>query len=180
MNDSDSTTAGRGAFSELQEALSGLFENIVGPGPGFGFERRSPRYELRVEDDGYRVFADLPGMRREDIDVSVSGRTLSISGEWREPDLPDGAEVLRRERARGRFARAVQLPDEIDPLSVTARFKDGVLEVRLAKPSATRGRSIKVEAVEEEVDENGEKGKKGRAKRKREEMKQSGDEPSNH
>lgn len=159
MNETSSTAAGRGALSELQEALSGLFENIAGRGPGFGLDRRYPRYELRVEDDGYRVFADLPGMQRDEIDVSVSGRTLTISGVWPELKAPADAETVRRERPRGKFARAVQLPDEIDPMTVVAHFRDGVLEVRLGKPSAARGRSIKVEATQEEP-EPGKKRKK--------------------
>ncbi len=160
MNETSSTSTGRGAFSELQEALSGLFENIVGRSPGFGLERRYPRSELRVEDDGYRVFADLPGMQRDDIDVSVSGHTLTISGRWAELEVPDNSETVRRERPRGKFARAVQLPDDIDPMSVVAHFRDGVLEVRLGKPSAARGRSIKVEATQEEPKQGGQKRKK--------------------
>lgn len=152
MNESDSGASGRGALAELKEAVTNLFEQVVGLGPDLGLAREFPRHELRVEDDGFRVQVELPGIRRDEIDVSVSGRTLSISSRRERFEPPEGARVLRSERPPGKYELALRLPAEVDPLAVVARMQDGVLDVRLPKPSV-RGRSVRVEGTEAEAKE---------------------------
>lgn len=144
MNESSSGPSGRGALAELKEAVTNLFEQVVGLAPDLGLGREFPRHELRVEDDGFRVLVELPGIGREDVDLSVSGRTLTISSRRERFQPPAGARMLRSERPSGKYELTLQLPADVDPLAVLARMQDGVLEVRLPKPSA-RGRSVRAE-----------------------------------
>lgn|GEM_PF-479832 len=147
MNESGSGASGRGALAELKEAVSSLFEQVVGLAPDLGLGREFPRHELRVEDDGFRVLVESPGIGREDVDVSVSGRTLTISSRRERFEPPAGARMLRSERPSGKYELTLQLPADVDPLAIVARMQEGVLEVRLPKPSA-RGRSVRVEDAE--------------------------------
>ncbi|UCF21359.1 MAG: Hsp20/alpha crystallin family protein [Gemmatimonadota bacterium] len=145
MKESDSSAAGRGALAELKEAVGNLFNQVVGLAPDLGLAKEFPLHELRVEDDGYRVRVELPGLRRDDIEVAVAGRTVSVSGKRPRYRAPEGARMLRSERPSGKFDLSVTLPAEIDPLSVVAQVRDGILDVQLPKQVGPRGRSIKVE-----------------------------------
>jgi HSP20 family protein len=152
VNESESRASGRGAFAELKEAVGNIFESVVGLAPDLGFGRDFPRHEMRVEDNGYVVQVELPGMRREAIEVSVSGRTLTISGKRPKFEPPSEARMIRSERPYGKFDLSVRLPDEVDTLGVVAKMRDGILDVQLPKPSAG-GRSIEVETAEAEPPE---------------------------
>ena len=153
MNEKSSDTeknaeaSGRGALAEFRSAIGGLFESVVGMAPDFGIGRDWPRHELIVDDDAYRVQVELPGFSREEIDVSVAGRTLTVSGERKKFEPPEGARLLRSERPSGTFELNVRLPAEVDALSVVAQMHDGVLEIALPKASS-RGRSIDIEETE--------------------------------
>ncbi len=149
MEESKSSAPGRGALAEFKEAVGNLFDQVLGMAPDFGLRREFPRHELRVEDDGYRARVELPGMKREQIEVSLSGRTITVSGERPRTQTPEGARQLRTERPAGKFSLSVRLPADVDPLAVVAQMRDGVLEVRLPKPGS-RGRNIDIREAEEE------------------------------
>ena len=148
MSEPRSGASGRGALAELKEAVTQLFEQVVGFVPDVGLKADFPRHELRVEDDVLKLVVELPGMRREDIEVSVTGRAVNVSGTRPRFETPPGGRLLRDERPTGRFDLNVRLAAEVDTLAVTARMRDGLLEVRLPRLTATRGRSIDVEADE--------------------------------
>jgi HSP20 family protein len=143
-----SGASGRGALAELKEAVTQLFEQVAGFVPDVSLKPDFPRHELRTEDDMYKLVVELPGMRREDIEVSVTGRAVNVSGTRPRFETPPGGRTLRAERPAGRFDLNVNLAAEVDTLGVTARMRDGLLEVRLPRLTATRGRSIDVEADE--------------------------------
>ncbi len=145
MKESSSGASSRGALAELKEAVSHLFEQVVGMAPDLGLTQDFPRHEVKVEDNAYRVQLELPGVGRDDIDVAVAGRRLNISGERKRPEPPPEARVLRSERRFGTFELDLQLPAEVDPVGVVAQMRDGVLEVRLPKLTASRGRSVHIE-----------------------------------
>lgn len=153
MNESESGASGRGAFAELKEAVGSLFESVVGMAPDLRLGRDFPRHEMRVEDNGYVVQVELPGLRREAIEVAVSGGTLNISGKRPKFEPPSEARMIRSERPYGKFELSVKLPDEVDTLGVVAKMRDGVLEIQLPKPTAPGGRSIEVESAENEASE---------------------------
>lgn len=148
-NESDSNASGRGALAEFKDAVTNLFDQVSSQVtsiiPDLGFGRDFPRHELRVEDDGYRVLVELPGFTREETDVSVVGRTLTVSGQRGRLELPEGGRMLRSERPSGDFELTVRLPSEVDALAVVAQMRDGVLDVSLPGSKGTRGRSVDVE-----------------------------------
>jgi HSP20 family protein len=158
--ESDSSASGRGALAEFKDAVTNLFDQVSSQVtsliPDLGLGREFPNHELRVEDDGYRVWVELPGFQREEIDVSVVGRILTISGRRPRFEPPDGGRMLRSERPSGDFELNVRLPSEVDTVAVVAQMRDGVLDVRLPGAKAARGRSIDVEeGTETQHDEPG-------------------------
>ncbi len=129
-------------LSELQEAVGGIVETAlrtVAPGTK-GF----PRYDLvLVPGEGYRVLIDLPGLQRDDIDLTISDRDLTVSGERTRPEFPEGAEVQRSERTYGGFRRTLRLPGDVDAAGIAAKMVNGVLEVTL--PLREPGDAQKIE-----------------------------------
>jgi HSP20 family protein len=91
------------------------------------------------------VTAEAPGMCAGDFEVSVANQTLMLRATRVPFASPEGAEVVRRERADGRFERGVVLPGTVDATQVSARYDRGVLVVRMPKIAAARPRKIQVE-----------------------------------
>ncbi|MNC86193.1 18 kDa heat shock protein [compost metagenome] len=97
-------------------------------------------------DDTYTVKADLPGVAKDDIKVSIDGGQVSISGEVRkEKEEKKGEEVLRGERYYGKVARSFTLPQEVDQARVVAKYADGVLKLTLPLKAKTAGRTIAIQ-----------------------------------
>jgi HSP20 family protein len=124
-------------FEQLR-MLSRMLDELVGdwPGPravsGEGFS--TPLGDLEELDDAWLLRAELPGVRREDVDVQVDGRRLLVRAERKETERKG---ILRRTtRTTGRYYLEVVLPGEVDPDGVEATLEDGVLTVRAAKPEA--------------------------------------------
>ena len=101
---------------------------------------------LNVSEDGkeFRITVELAGMKRDDVNVSIHDRQLTITGEKRQEEEEKRGDYLRVERSYGSFTRSVALPVAVDESGVTATFKDGVLTVRLPKPEAELGRKIEI------------------------------------
>jgi HSP20 family protein len=104
------------------------------------------KIDVKEEQDGYRVHAEIPGVKKDDIHVAIDGAAVSVSAERREEkDLKEGERVLRSERYVGKVSRSFQLPQEIDEAKVTAKYNDGVLELSLPKKAATQARRITIQ-----------------------------------
>jgi HSP20 family protein len=101
-----------------------------------------PMADVEETDDAYIVDVELPGVRKEDIDVTISGRRLSITGERKEKER-EGI-LRRRTRNVGRFQFEVTLPGDVEDKGVTASMEGGVLSVRIPKASAERPRHVAV------------------------------------
>lgn len=130
------------AFADVQEIVNDVVENVRGfplSGP------RYPRMDLyRVGDEGYRVFVDLPGVGKDQVDVTTVGDELTIEGRRRRPE-PEGAELLRSERGYGRFRRSLRMPPDVDPSGVRAEMHDGVLEIRLPREREAESRKVEID-----------------------------------
>jgi HSP20 family protein len=100
--------------------------------------------DVAEQDDAYTLRADLPGIKREDINVSIDGASVSIAAERKEQAAP-GTRALLNERGYGRIARSVQLAQEVDATKAEARYNDGILELRLPKKSATAVRQLTIQ-----------------------------------
>lgn len=95
-----------------------------------------PRIDVRTEGDDMVVYAELPGLDRSDIDVSVTDGALTIKGERKAESEREDAGWLIRERSYGAFERTLVLPEGVDPEAISADYVDGVLTVRIPKAAA--------------------------------------------
>ena len=101
-----------------------------------------PRLEVSETDEGYLVLADVPGVREDDLDVTVLGNQLTITGE-RRLGHPEGNDTRHvRERTYGRFVRTVALPSDADANDVSADLDDGVLRLTIGKREDSKPRKI--------------------------------------
>jgi len=111
----------------------------AGPSGGGAY----PPINVFRKDDEFVVLAEVPGVKKSDIDVQVKGNTIRISG-TKSVAYPERAGVHRRERLGGRFDRVVSLPVEIDTDAVQAECRDGLLALLLPRAERDKPRSIKV------------------------------------
>lgn len=105
---------------------------------------RLPSLDVYEEKDDVVVKAEMPGMKKEDIEVNILGDLLTIKGEKKKEEEVKEQDYYRRERSYGSFARSVSLPCEVKSDQVKASFKDGVLEVRMPKTEEAKKKSITV------------------------------------
>ena len=103
----------------------------VGPAWG-GF---NPQVDISETDKEYIVAAELPGLEENDVQVSLSHHTLTISGDKKAEKRDKGKNYYRVERSYGTFSRSISLPDEVDEDKIEAAFKNGVLTINLPKTS---------------------------------------------
>ncbi|MCL6590647.1 MAG: Hsp20/alpha crystallin family protein [Firmicutes bacterium] len=104
-----------------------------------------PPVDIYATNDEIVVFVNLPGVNINDVEVTATKDTLSISGEIKPAQLPDGATCIRQERLNGQFKRMFQLPVAIQSDKVSASFKDGILGIRLPKAEELISRPVKIE-----------------------------------
>ncbi|HIF95109.1 MAG: Hsp20/alpha crystallin family protein [Myxococcales bacterium] len=105
-----------------------------------------PPVNLQETDEGYLLTAEIPGISPENLDVSIEGSTVTLSGERKvEFEAGNGTSVHRRERQSGNFRRGFELPSEIDLDLAKATHKNGVLTLRLPKSATSKPRQIAIE-----------------------------------
>ena len=114
---------------------------------GNGATEAAPiRVDVRETPAAYTVHAELPGVKKDDINVEIEGSEVQIGAEVkREYGAKDGEKVLRTERFYSKSARRFSLPVEIDAAKVEAKLVDGVLELTLPKKAAATGRKISIQ-----------------------------------
>lgn len=105
-----------------------------------------PAIDVFERDDKFVVKAELPGMKEEDVDVSVTGDTLTIKGEKKTETEVKEEDYYRSERSYGSFYRSIPLPSTVDPGKIEANIEDGVLEVTLPKFAEVKPKKIAVSA----------------------------------
>ncbi len=102
-----------------------------------------PPVNVFEHGEDFAVTAELPGVKKEDLDIQIKGATVRIQGR-KSIDYGDGVSVHRRERAAGQFDRVVTLPAQIDAAKVTAEYRDGVLTLRLPRAEADKPRTVAI------------------------------------
>jgi HSP20 family protein len=105
----------------------------------------SPAIALYQNNDNLVAVVELPGMRKEDIEISLHDGTLAIAGE-RKSEASNGENAERSERYIGKFRRSLSLPVRVDPSKVSATYRDGILTVTLPKAEEAKPRQIQVHA----------------------------------
>jgi HSP20 family protein len=107
----------------------------------------SPLVDISEDDKEYCIRAELPGLKKEEVKVTVENGVLSIAGERQYEKEDKNRKYHRIERAYGNFVRSFSVPDDADPSKVSAEFKDGVLNVRLAKDERAKPKTIEVKVA---------------------------------
>lgn len=103
------------------------------------------KMDVHENDKSYTVKAEIPGVKKEDIQVSIDGNTVSISAEVKkESEQKEGEKVLRSERYYGQVARSFSLGSEIDEAAASAKYTDGVLELTLPKKAAASAKRLTI------------------------------------
>ncbi|HJS57340.1 MAG TPA: Hsp20/alpha crystallin family protein [Vicinamibacteria bacterium] len=132
-------------FRELEEMAEGLGE-LTGRGPIRAGDW-SPAVDIEETDQEFLIKAELPEVKREDIEVSIQDGVLAIEGERKLEMEQKGRTFHRVERSYGRFVRSFALPEDADAAKVRADFKEGVLRVRVAKRAPTKAKSVQVKVA---------------------------------
>lgn len=140
-------TESRNPVGWLRNEIDRLFEDFAAPSwPGFATRSLGPVPALEMHDAGdeYRLTAELPGLKEEDVDLSIADGVLTLSGEKKEESRKEDKGFMLSERRYGSFRRQVRLPSDIDPDKVKAQFKDGVLGVTFGKNATPEERVRKI------------------------------------
>ena len=131
----------------LREAMDRLFEeSFVRPRAGwlapFGVEGLA--VDMYETDEAVVVKSSVPGVKAEDIDITITGDTLTIKGETKAEEKVEKANYVRQERRYGAFSRSLSMPTSIVAEKAKAEFEDGVLTLTLPKAEEVKPKSIKV------------------------------------
>jgi HSP20 family protein len=125
-----------GRLTNLQDELDRLFESPL--------RAWAPALDVREDADNFVIHAELPGLKREDIEVALHDGALVISGERKVEKIEEGIEVHRQERCYGKFQRALTLPAPVAADKIKAQYKDGVLTVTLPKAEEAKPKQIDI------------------------------------
>lgn len=106
----------------------------------------APAIDVRETEKEYLFSVDAPGVKEEDINISVTGHQLAISGERRRESEDKSEKTYRSERFFGRFERSFALPEEVNTDQIEASFRDGVLEVHVPKVEAAQPKTIPIKS----------------------------------
>ena len=126
-------------MAAIQRAANSLFRDFAARG-----RVSYPPLEVVDKTDEVLIVAELPGVNKDDVEITVLGDTLTIAGEKKLPAEKD-ITYIRHERPHGRFRRLVDLPYAVDHNKVAATYKDGILTVTLPKAEEAKPRQITVE-----------------------------------
>ena len=106
----------------------------------------APSVEIYEKDDHFIVRAELPGVKQEDIDISVAGDTLTIKGERKASEEVSETDYYRCELCYGTFSRSITLPTPVNAKKIEASYEDGILELKVPKAEEARPTKIQVKA----------------------------------
>jgi HSP20 family protein len=135
-------------FNPLEDAFENLFRGVPVWLPSPETRATAPtqfRMDVSENDKEYQVLADLPGVKKEDISITISGNQVSVSAEVKhEKDVEKGETMLRGERYYGKIQRAFALGQEVDQATAQAKYNDGVLELTLPKKLVAAAKRLQV------------------------------------
>jgi len=134
-------------FRELDDFFERYNRDLARVRPGSLDENMQwrPSADIVETDNEYTIKADLPEVKKDDIDIRVENGILTLSGERRVEKSTDDEKQHRRETFYGRFARSFSLPDDVDTVKISAECREGVLKVHLPKSEAKKPKSIEVQ-----------------------------------
>ena len=132
-------------FDRLQQEINKLFDFERTPLNTGLFERRfSPAIDILETEEEFKITCDLPGVEEKDLDLSLAGNVLTLKGSKEEAKESKEAKVYRRETWSGNFQRTVSLPETIDPDTIQAELKNGLLTLRIKKRDEVKPKQIPI------------------------------------
>jgi HSP20 family protein len=129
-------------FTKFHSLVNDLFEDSFNRSEGGG--RWNPAMDILESKDEYIIRAELAGFKKDDINVELKDGTLTVSGERKPEELPEGVQYRSAERVNGQFVRSVILPQTVNQDGIQASYKDGVLEIHVPKAEKAKPRQITV------------------------------------
>jgi HSP20 family protein len=136
-------------LNRIRHEINQIFGDPLGllaPSTSF-FESGEPMIDVYEDKDKITVKAEVPGMKKEEIDVSLQGNTLTIAGERKREEEQKTVESYRSERYFGRFQRSITLPAPVDANKIQATYKEGVLTVNLPKAEEAKPKQVPIKAT---------------------------------
>lgn len=131
-------------FNDMDDLFKGLFVRPMRIGRD-AIQELQVRMDVTRADDTYTVKAEMPGVKKDDIHVSIDGNQVTVSGEVRkESEQKKGEEVVRSERYYGKVSRSFTLPQDVDEAGVVAKYADGILNLALPVKTKSSARKIVV------------------------------------
>jgi len=134
-------------MDRIQRQMDALFQNVSGRERPYRREGVYPLVNISEDADHIYVQAELPGVKPEDLEITLKEQNLVLRGERKIPAEEKDVNYHRRERESGFFRRALRLPAQVDPNKVEASCQDGVLTITLAKPEEVKPRQISVKGA---------------------------------
>jgi len=135
-------------LDRFQEDWDRLFGWTRFPEAAGLFDRSAfPLIDVVETEDGVTLWAEVPGLDKKELDLSIAGNVLTLKGEKKAPakaEKSDRNRLLRDETWSGSYHRSLSLPDSVDPDKVTAEFRDGILKITVAKKKEHKPRQIPV------------------------------------
>jgi len=135
-------------YDPFNELVDDLFKGFFVRPMAFEGRAELPRMKVEVaeKNGAYIVTAELPGVKKEDIHVTIDGAQLTLAAEVkREKEATENDRLLHTERSFGKVSRTFTLPQELDEAKVEAKFRDGVLELALPKKAAAQRKQITIQ-----------------------------------
>ena len=130
-------------FGDIDDLFKGFF---VRPALLEGQPQMQIKMDVKEDDNAYTVHAEIPGVKKEDIHVSIEGNQVSISAETKvEKEEKKGEKVLRSERYVGKVARSFTLAHDVDEAKSQAKYSDGVLELTLPKKAVSAAKKLAIQ-----------------------------------
>jgi HSP20 family protein len=131
-------------LATLRDEMDRLFDFSYPSRDSGLFSGWSPALDVYDDKDSYQVSVELPGMKKEDIDISMQDGVLTVSGERKHERENKEGQTFRSERYFGKFQRSITLPSGVETAKVTATYKEGVLLITLPKAEEAKPRQIEV------------------------------------
>lgn len=132
-------------FRDIFPEMDSLEQSLLAP------MSVAPKTDIYEEDDKVVLEMEAPGLREEDIHLTVEGNTLTISGERKQKEERKKGRYQRVERYYGSFSRTFNLPATVDPNSIQASYEHGVLHISMSKKAEARPRQIKVNGQQKQL-----------------------------
>jgi HSP20 family protein len=134
-------------YDPFNDLVDDLFKGFLVRPVAYEGRNALPRLNVDVaeKNGAYVVKGELPGVKKEDIRITVDGAQVTLEAEVKQEKSTDNERVLHTERSYGKVSRAFTLPQEVDEAAVEARFQDGVLELKLPKKQAAARKPILIQ-----------------------------------